>query len=57
MNNDWKKSVNISFKAYLPVNVITDPETSGDSISLSNLDGTNTFTTSGGSIAVDNVKG
>jgi hypothetical protein len=57
MNDDWKKSVNVSFKAYLPVNVTTTLETSGGSISLSNLDGTNSFTTSGGSIAVDNVKG
>src|SRR5205809_5825184 len=29
VNMNWKKSVNISFKAYLPVNVTTDLETSG----------------------------
>jgi hypothetical protein len=58
MNNvDWKKSVNVSFKIYLPINVTTDLETSGGSISLSNLNGTHTFKTSGGSIYVDNVKG
>ena len=57
INMNWKKSVNVSFKAYLPVNVTTDLETSGGSISLSNLNGEQTFTTSGGSISVDNVKG
>jgi len=54
---NWKKSVNVSFKAYLPVNSTTDLETSGGSISLSNLNGEQNFTTSGGSISVDNVKG
>jgi hypothetical protein len=57
MNMNWKKSVNVSFKAYLPVNVTTDLETSGGSISISNLNGEQNFTTSGGSITVDNVKG
>jgi hypothetical protein len=49
--------VNVSFKAYLPINGYYYFETSGGSISLSTLDGTNSFTTSGGSIAVNNVKG
>jgi hypothetical protein len=57
LNMNWKKSVSVSFKAYLPVNVSTDLETSGGSISLSNLDGTHSLRTSGGSISVDNVKG
>lgn len=57
LNTNWKKSVNVSFKAYLPVNVTTDLETSGGSITLSNLNGDQTFKTSGGSISVDNVKG
>jgi hypothetical protein len=57
IENNWKKAVNVSFKAYLPVNVTTDLETSGGSIALSNLNGTNTFTTSGGSISVDHVTG
>ncbi len=56
-NMNWKRAVNISFKAYLPVNVNTDLETSGGSLSLSNLNGTHNFRTSGGSISVDNVKG
>ena len=57
LNINWKKSVNVSFKAYLPVNATTDLETSGGSIDLSNLTGTQNFRTSGGSISVDNVKG
>ena len=56
-NMNWKRAVNISFKAYLPVNVNTDLETSGGSLSLSNLNGIHNFRTSGGSISVDNVKG
>ncbi|HEX5152526.1 MAG TPA: DUF4097 family beta strand repeat-containing protein [Parafilimonas sp.] len=54
---NWKRAVNISFKAYLPVNVNTDLETSGGGISLSNLNGTQIFRTSGGGIDVENVKG
>ncbi|MEP6684139.1 MAG: hypothetical protein ABJA35_12800 [Parafilimonas sp.] len=57
VNMNWKRSVNVSFKAYLPVNVTTNLETSGGSISISNLNGEQTFKTSGGSISVDNVKG
>lgn len=57
INMNWKKSVNVSFKAYLPVNVTTELETSGGGIALSNLNGDQTFKTSGGSISVDNVKG
>jgi hypothetical protein len=57
LNTNWKKSVNVSFKAYLPVNTTTDLETSGGSIDLSNLSGSQSFKTSGGSISVKNVKG
>ncbi len=57
LNMNWKKSVNVSFKAYLPVNITTELETSGGSIALSNLNGEQNFKTSGGSISVDNVKG
>src|ERR1041385_2453330 len=39
IENNWRKAVNISFRAYLPVNVTTDVETSGGSVSLSNLNG------------------
>lgn len=57
IQNNWRKAVNVSFRAYLPANVTTDLETSGGSIALSNLNGTHEFTTSGGSINVDHVKG
>jgi len=57
INMNWKKSVSVSFAAYLPVHVTTELETSGGSISLSSLDGTHSFRTSGGSISVDNVNG
>ena len=55
-NMNWKRAVNVSFKAYLPVNVNTDLETSGGGISLSNLNGTQIFRTSGGGIDVENVE-
>lgn len=38
-NWDWKKQLNISFKAYVPHNVSTDLSTSGGNISLSNISG------------------
>ena len=57
IQNNWKRAVNVSFRAFLPVNVTTDLETSGGSIALSNLNGDHEFTTSGGSISIDHVKG
>ena len=54
---DWKKALNISFKVFVPKNVSTDLETSGGSISLTNLSGALEFSTSGGSLDVDNVSG
>ena len=54
---DWKKSLNISFKVFVPKNVSTDLTTSGGSISLSNISGNQNFSTSGGSLNVDNVSG
>lgn len=56
-NIDWKKALNFSFKIFVPKNVSTDLHTSGGSISLSNLSGTQEFGTSGGSLHVDNVSG
>lgn len=57
INMNWKNSVSVSFKAYLPVNVNTNLESSGGGIYLSNLNGTQDFRTSGGGITVDKVKG
>ena len=40
-NNDWnwKKSLSISFKVYVPGDISTDLSTSGGSIKLGNLNG------------------
>ena len=56
-NINWKKSLSISFKVFTPKNINSDLGTSGGSISLSNLSGSQSFRTSGGSLHVDNVNG
>jgi hypothetical protein len=54
---NWKRALSISYKIFVPQNVSTDLSTSGGSISLSNLSGTQDFRTSGGSLTVDKVSG
>ena len=54
---DWKRALNISFKAFVPKNVSTDLNTSGGSISLAGISGNQDFSTSGGSLHVDGVSG
>lgn len=56
-NNDWKRSLSISFKFYTPRNVATDLRTSGGSIHLSALNGKQRFRTSGGSLHLTDVEG
>ena len=56
-NNDWKRSLSISFKFYTPRTVATDLRTSGGSINLSQLSGKQRFRTSGGSLNVTDVEG
>ena len=56
-NMDWKKGLSISFKIFVLKNISTDLSTSGGSISLTNLTGDQRFTTSGGSLHIDNVGG
>ncbi|HRH48004.1 MAG TPA: hypothetical protein PLP23_04620 [Panacibacter sp.] len=56
-NMNWKKSLSISFKIYIPGNVSTDLSTSGGSIKLTGLKGNQNFRTSGGSLHIDNVSG
>ena len=56
-NDDWKKSLNISFRIYVPQSVSTTLSTSGGSISLKSLAGTQDFTTSGGSLHVEGLSG
>ncbi len=54
---NWKKGLNISFKIFVPQQVSTDLSTSGGSISLSDLSGTEEFRTSGGRLTVEKLSG
>ncbi len=56
-NDNWKRSLSISFKFYTPRNVATDLRTSGGSIQLSALAGNQRFRTSGGSLNLSDVQG
>ena len=56
-NFNWRDQLSISFKVFVPKNVSTDLNTSGGSISISNVSGEQDFRTSGGSLSVENVKG
>lgn len=56
-NWNWKKSLGISFKVYVPQNLSSDLNTSGGSITLSNLNGNQDFSTSGGSLHIDHITG
>lgn len=56
-NIDWRNSLSISFKIYVPENISTELTTSGGSIHLAGLSGTQDFTTSGGSLHAENLKG
>ncbi len=56
-NQDWRRSLNISFKIYVPENVSTDLETSGGGITLSSLSGNQKFETSGGGLHLDHMGG
>jgi DUF4097 and DUF4098 domain-containing protein YvlB len=55
--HDWNHGLSISFKIFVPQNVSADITTSGGSITLSSLTGTENFITSGGSLKVDHLKG
>lgn len=56
-NLNWKRSLSISFKIYVPSNVSSKLGTSGGNIVLSNLNGTQDFTTSGGNLDLSGLKG
>jgi hypothetical protein len=56
-NMDWKRSLSISFKAYVPSSVSTDLSTSGGNITLKGISGTQNFTTSGGNLNIEDVSG
>lgn len=54
---NWRNQLNVSYKIYVPSEVTTDLGTSGGSIDLSNLRGSQSFSTSGGGLALDRVAG
>ncbi len=54
---NWKKSLSISFKVFVPQNISTHLRTSGGSISLKNISGNQDFSTSGGSLHIDQLSG
>ncbi|WP_020594700.1 DUF4097 family beta strand repeat-containing protein [Spirosoma panaciterrae] len=56
-DRDWKRSLSIGFKFYTPRNMATDLRTSGGSIHLAALNGTQKFRTSGGSLHMSDVDG
>ena len=49
--------LNISFKVFVPKNISVDLQTSGGSISLSDLTGDEKFSTSGGGLHLENLQG
>ncbi|WP_259015577.1 DUF4097 family beta strand repeat-containing protein [Emticicia fluvialis] len=55
--NNWKKSLNISFKIYSPEKISTDLQTSGGGITLKDLTGNLSFSTSGGGLKLYNLGG
>lgn len=56
-NMNWKKALSISFQVFSPQNVSTDLNTSGGSIALKNITGSQNFQTSGGSLHIENLGG
>lgn len=56
-NTNWRNALSISFKVFVPKNVSTDLNTSGGSISISNVTGQQDFRTSGGSLHADYITG
>ncbi|UFH54250.1 DUF4097 family beta strand repeat-containing protein [Spirosoma sp. KNUC1025] len=56
-DRDWKRSLSIGFKFYTPRKVTTDLRTSGGSIHLASLAGSQKFRTSGGSLHMSDIQG
>ncbi|WP_234736888.1 DUF4097 family beta strand repeat-containing protein [Tellurirhabdus bombi] len=56
-NQDWKRSVSIAFKVFVPRTIATDLKTSGGSIRISHLNGQQNFQTSGGSLHLVDIEG
>jgi len=56
-NMDWKKSLNFSYKIYVPKNVSVELTTSGGNINLTDLTGHLVFSTSGGNLNLEKIGG
>lgn len=56
-NSNWKKSLSISFAAFVPKDVSTELATSGGKIQLIGISGNQDFVTSGGGLQIDGVSG
>jgi DUF4097 and DUF4098 domain-containing protein YvlB len=56
-NMNWRKSLSIGFKIYVPQAVSTLVRTSGGNINMKDLTGTEEFATSGGNLDIDNLSG
>ncbi len=56
-NMDWRRSLSIGFKVYVGSQTSTNLNTSGGSITLKSLNGSQNFETSGGSLSVANITG
>lgn len=54
---NWKNSLNISFKVYVPTKVATNLNTSGGGIKMANLNGDLKFRTSGGGLKLEDLRG
>jgi DUF4097 and DUF4098 domain-containing protein YvlB len=54
---NWRRSLNISFKVFVPAQVSTDLHTSGGSIDLRGFTGTQDIATSGGSLHIEKISG
>jgi DUF4097 and DUF4098 domain-containing protein YvlB len=56
-NDNWRKSLSISFRVYVPEAVSSQLRTSGGNIDLKDLSGTEDFKTSGGNMVLDHLSG
>ena len=54
---NWKKSLNFSFKIYVPQQVSTRLQTSGGNINLAGISGDQKFSTSGGNLNLNSLGG
>ncbi|WP_432713281.1 DUF4097 family beta strand repeat-containing protein [Pedobacter sp.] len=54
---NWKKQLSVSYRIYVPQNINSNLNTSGGSIRLAGLTGSQDFTTSGGSLHIEHLNG